>query len=99
MSWSKEFDEPISIGRTLLTHHDAASYITALSEKEADASEWQAAIDDTGSRVRKPDDVCSDRHHEGIEPPPCSRVQYVTERTSLGAREADKRSAMTVLIL
>jgi len=45
MSWSKEFDEPISIGRTLLTHHDAASYITALSEKEADASEWQAAIE------------------------------------------------------
>ena len=45
MSWSKEFDEPISIGRTLPTHHDAASYITALSEKEADASEWQAAIE------------------------------------------------------
>jgi len=60
MSWSKEFDEPISIGRTLLTHHDAASYITALSEKEADASEWQA------NRVRRPHDVCSDRHHEGV---------------------------------
>jgi hypothetical protein len=47
MSWSKEFAEPISIpdGRTLVTLHDAASYITALSEKEADASEWQAAIE------------------------------------------------------
>jgi hypothetical protein len=32
-------------GRKLVTLRDAASYITALPEKEADAAEWQAAIE------------------------------------------------------
>jgi hypothetical protein len=31
--------------RTLLTLRDAASYISALPKKEADAPEWQAAIE------------------------------------------------------
>ena len=47
MSWSREFDEPIQIpnGRTLITLRDAASYITTLPKKEADAPEWQAVIE------------------------------------------------------
>ena len=47
MSWSSKFDEPILLpgGRTLVTLHDAASYITAHPKKEAAAPEWQAAID------------------------------------------------------
>jgi len=32
-------------GRKLVTLRDAASYITALPKKEADAAEWQAAIE------------------------------------------------------
>ena len=32
-------------GRTLVTLRDAASYITAFPRKEADAPEWQAAIE------------------------------------------------------
>jgi hypothetical protein len=45
--WSREFDEPIALpgGRKLVTLRDAASYITALPKKEADAPEWQAAIE------------------------------------------------------
>ena len=41
--WGRELDEPIELpdGRK----RDAASYITALPKKEADASEWQAAIE------------------------------------------------------
>jgi len=47
LSWSREFDEPIQIpnGRTLITLRDAASYITTLPKKEADAPEWQAVIE------------------------------------------------------
>ena len=42
-----EFDEPIALpdGRKLVVLRDAASYITALPKKEADAPEWQAAIE------------------------------------------------------
>jgi hypothetical protein len=45
--WSREFHEPIALpgGRTLLTLHNAATYITGLSKKEAALSEWQAAIE------------------------------------------------------
>ena len=45
--WSRKFDEPIALpdGRKLVTLRDAASYITALPKKEADAPEWQAAIE------------------------------------------------------
>ena len=45
--WGRQFDEPIALpgGRKLKTLRDAASYITALPKKEADASEWQAAIE------------------------------------------------------
>jgi hypothetical protein len=32
-------------GRKLVTLRDAASYITALPKKEADAADWQAAIE------------------------------------------------------
>src|SRR6478672_10665709 len=45
-SWSREFDEPIALpGGKLVTLRDAANYITALPRKEADAPEWQAAIE------------------------------------------------------
>jgi hypothetical protein len=45
--WGREFDEPIELpdGRKLIVLRDAASYITALPKKEADAPEWQAAIE------------------------------------------------------
>jgi hypothetical protein len=45
--WSREFDEPIALpgGRTLLTLHDAATYITGLPKKESALAEWQAAIE------------------------------------------------------
>ena len=45
--WSREFDEPIELpdGAKARRLRDAASYITALPKKEADAPEWQAAID------------------------------------------------------
>jgi hypothetical protein len=39
-------DEPIALpGGKLVTLRDAANYITALPRKEADAPEWQAAIE------------------------------------------------------
>ena len=44
--WGRQFDEPIELpdgGRLVL--RDAASYITALPKKEADAHELRAAID------------------------------------------------------
>ncbi len=45
--WQREFEDPIPLpdGRTLVTLHDAATYITALSKKEAAEPEWQAAIE------------------------------------------------------
>jgi hypothetical protein len=45
--WGREFDEPIALpdGRKLITLRDAASHITALPKKEAEAPEWQAAIE------------------------------------------------------
>ena len=45
--WGRQFDEPIELpdGRKLVVPRDAASYVTALPKKEADAPEWQAAIE------------------------------------------------------
>jgi hypothetical protein len=45
--WGRQFDEPIELpdGRKLVVLRDAAGYITALLKKEADAPEWQAAIE------------------------------------------------------
>ena len=45
--WQRAFDDPIELpdGRTLVTLHDAATYITALPKKEAAEPEWQAAIE------------------------------------------------------
>jgi hypothetical protein len=45
--WQRAFDDPIQLpdGRTLVTLHDAATYITELSKKEAAEPEWQAAIE------------------------------------------------------
>jgi hypothetical protein len=45
--WRREFDQPIllSDGRKLVILRDAAVYITAHPRKEADATEWQAAIE------------------------------------------------------
>jgi hypothetical protein len=47
LSWSREFDDPISLpdGRSLTTLRDAADYITGLPKNEAAAPEWQAAIE------------------------------------------------------
>ena len=47
MSWGARFDDPIALpgGRTLLTHHDAATYITGLPKKESALPEWQAATE------------------------------------------------------
>jgi hypothetical protein len=47
LSWSREFDDPISLpeGRKLLTLKDAADYIMKLPKKESDLPEWQAAIE------------------------------------------------------
>jgi len=47
LGWGREFDEPIALPdwRKLVVLRDAASYITALPKKEADAPEWQAAIE------------------------------------------------------
>jgi hypothetical protein len=47
MSWSREFEQPIPLpdGRTLVSLHDAATYITGVSKKEAALPEWQAAIE------------------------------------------------------
>ena len=46
-TWGRQFDEPIELpdGRKLVVLRDAASYVTALPKKEADAPEWQAAIE------------------------------------------------------
>jgi hypothetical protein len=45
--WQREFDDPIVLpdGRTLVTLHDAATYITGLPKKESSLPEWQAAIE------------------------------------------------------
>jgi hypothetical protein len=45
--WLREFDDPIELPdeRTLVTLHDAATYITGLPKKEAALPEWQAAIE------------------------------------------------------
>jgi hypothetical protein len=45
--WQRKFEEPIPLpdGRELVTLRDAATYITALSKKEAALPEWQAAIE------------------------------------------------------
>jgi hypothetical protein len=45
--WQRKFEEPILLptGRTLVTLHDAAAYITALPKKEAALPEWQTAIE------------------------------------------------------
>jgi hypothetical protein len=45
--WGREFDEPIALpdSRNLVIFRDAASYITALPEKESAAPEWQPAIE------------------------------------------------------
>ena len=47
MSWSREFDDPISLpaGRKLLTLKDAADYVTKLPKAEHSAPEWQAAME------------------------------------------------------
>src|SRR5438552_19068256 len=45
--WQRAFNDPIPIpgGRHLITLHDAATYATRLPKNEADAPEWQAAVE------------------------------------------------------
>ena len=47
MSWSRKFDEQISLldGLALVTLRDASALITALPKKESAAPEWQAGIE------------------------------------------------------
>jgi hypothetical protein len=47
LSWKRRFDDPIVLpdGRRLVTLLDAATYATKLPKKEADTTEWQAAIE------------------------------------------------------
>jgi len=54
--WGRQFDEPIVLpnGRNLVSLRDAANYITALPKKEANAPEWQAAIEALIKVVAKP---------------------------------------------
>jgi hypothetical protein len=45
--WQRAFDDPIQLpdGRTLVTLHDAATYITGLVKKESALPEGRAAIE------------------------------------------------------
>ncbi|TYO66818.1 hypothetical protein FXV83_09585 [Bradyrhizobium hipponense] len=45
--WQRAFDDPIQLpdDRTLVTLHDAATYVTGLPKKQAAEPEWQAAIE------------------------------------------------------
>ncbi|WP_225709691.1 hypothetical protein [Bradyrhizobium cenepequi] len=45
--WGRKFNEPITLrdGRRLVVLRDAANYVTALPESEANAPEWQPAAD------------------------------------------------------
>ena len=47
MSWKRRFDDAIVLpdGRKLVTLLDAATYATKLPKKDADSTEWQAAIE------------------------------------------------------
>jgi hypothetical protein len=44
--WQRAFEDPIPLpdGPTLVTLHDAATYITMLPKNEGDLPDWQAAI-------------------------------------------------------
>jgi hypothetical protein len=45
--WKRPFEEPIPLpqGRQLITLEDAGNYIVAPPKKQADAVEWQAAME------------------------------------------------------
>ena len=47
MSWKRRFGDAIVLpdGRKLVTLLDAATYATKLPKKQADTTEWQAAIE------------------------------------------------------
>jgi hypothetical protein len=96
--WGREFDEPIALpdGRKLITLRDAASHITALPKKEAEAPEWQAAIEalNVGGRAWRANDVRADRRDAGIQPSPRSGVQSGTQGFALGTEKA-KEGPMT----
>lgn len=72
----RRFDDPIQLpdGETLVTLHDAATYITGITKKEAAEPEWQVALAALRLVVElgRPDDVCPDRRHKSIEPRPRS---------------------------
>src|SRR6476620_5853430 len=92
--WDREFDEPIALpdGRKLIVLRDAASYITALPKKEADAPEWQAAIEALILLVELsgPTMFGACRRHAGIEPRSRSRVYGVRENASLGTEKTQE---------
>ena len=45
MSWSRPFEDPITLPGTLLTLKQAADYITSLPKAEQKLEEWQTAIE------------------------------------------------------
>jgi hypothetical protein len=69
--WSARFTDPIVLpyGRRLNTLRNAASYITALPKTEADAAEWQPAMETllVGRRTWWPGNDGPDRGAAGAE--------------------------------
>jgi hypothetical protein len=88
VSWSRKFDDPISLphGRQFVTLQDAASYIMKLPQAEQNLAEWQTAIScliGAGRRPRLPD-ACADGHAAGTEPACRAGVRTVAEGYPLG---------------
>ena len=99
--WKRRFDQPIPLprGRQLVTLQDAGNYITKLPKAEHEAPEWQAAMEALilVATLWRADDVRADRHHAGIEPPPCSQVRSGPQAPPLGKKETQE-GPMTIWI-
>ena len=100
--WGREFDEPIALpdGAKLIVLRDAASYITALPDEEADAPEWQAAIEALMlvAELGGPTMFARIGVMRALNRGHVREFDPSQERASLGAEKAEERSAMTVLI-
>jgi len=99
---TREFDEPIPVSkdRPLVTLRDAGDHITKLPKVDHTAAEWQAAIEALSRNVGRPNDVCAQRCHEGIEPPHRARIRSITERQASGTPQAGAAGrASSALIL
>jgi hypothetical protein len=103
VSWSRKLDEPIPLpdGRTLVSLHDAANFITALSKEEVALPEWQAAIEALMLVVeqKRPYDVRPDWHQKlpcltyGVQSSSLNRnIAANHSRAKLSARSPSFRS-------